>query len=66
MKRIAEEQEKEESPMRYFTLHKYNLKQLQEAYKEYVGARHGIIHGSKNFKRYKKMKDKETVHISEH
>ena len=65
MKRIEEERPEEEVPMREFTLHNYNLKDLQKAYTIYKEARKGIVYAARELERYKIMKDGEEIKISE-
>ena len=56
MRRIAEVNEGEDSPpSREFTLHKYNLLQLQEAYQAYKKVHESIVYAATGSKRYDEM-----------
>ena len=58
MRRIAEvkyEYDEDSRPEKEFTLHKYNLSQLQEAYEAYKLVHESIVLASTQTKRYNKM-----------
>ena len=67
MKPVKEEHDRPESPPeRVFTLNKYTLVQIQDAYKAYIAARQGIVHGSKETKRFSKKLAATKIRITEH